>query len=204
MFQVLSGFLHKHVYTARAAASVLAADGAVCSPATDFLLSINIRELLARDAGFDPSWYFFSGCYAPCFKFPEHAVKTGTVGDVAALIRSFLKRGFSSDPDRVLDAIRWVAAQQDKSMIRSRFEQSGFMASAWNQFDLYYGAAVDGLRPVLVATPFTEISLIDNLAYYLPLTADLSDRGLLVYMALNCDVWRALEQNPEFCHHIGA
>jgi hypothetical protein len=67
------------------------------------------------------------------------------------------------------NTLRWIAAQPDERKITHRLDWGGgsFAASAWNKFDMYEGIAFD-TRPVLVAPPFTPISLVDGLGCVLP------------------------------------
>jgi hypothetical protein len=72
------------------------------------------------------------------------------------------------------------------------------MLSQWNKIDMYRSATFDeGVRPSLIAPPFTPISLLDGLGYFLPsprqgLGGD-SKGDIDVYLALSDDVWAGLD-----------
>jgi len=74
------------------------------------------------------------------------------------------------------------------------------MISQWNKFDMYESTVFD-VEPILVSPPFTPISLMDGLVYYLP-TEDRStgaDRGAIdVVLALSEPIWGILDQDSEF------
>jgi hypothetical protein len=58
--------------------------------------------------------------------------------------------------------------------------------------------AFGGVRPTLVSTPFTEISLVDGLTYFLPdrRQGTAEDRGELeVCLSLSDPLWGILEED---------
>lgn len=214
-FQVLSALLYTRVYSAKVSAlRSAAADGerrpppspSPCAmPSTTFLTSVNIRKLLAKHDEthhMREDRYFGNGVYAPLTHIPLEVAASGRVEDVAACVHSFLKEGFPSDDAAVMNMVRWVALQPDKAAIRTTFVLGGFMVSAWNHFNLYDGAILGECRPVLVTTPFTPISLVDVLVYYLPLNPKKGERGLVVYMAAGKETWAHLERFPDIAQHL--
>ena len=74
------------------------------------------------------------------------------------------------------------------------------MISQWNKLDMYVGTVFD-VRPVLVSTPFTPISLLDGLVYFLPTEEQGTgaDTGAIdVNMSLSEPIWDIIDQNDEF------
>jgi hypothetical protein len=78
------------------------------------------------------------------------------------------------------------------------------MISQWNKMDMYAGATFEA-PPVLASTPFTEISLIDGLGYFLPTEAQGmgGDAGEIeVCMALTGPVWDVLDRDEGFTQYL--
>lgn len=78
------------------------------------------------------------------------------------------------------------------------------MVSQWNKFDMYAGTVFE-VGPVLVSPPFTPVTLIDGLAYFLPTeeqgtaAAAAGDTGAIdVSLALNQPLWGIIDQDEEF------
>ena len=95
-------------------------------------------------------------------------------------------------------SLRWMALQPDKRRIRHGFVYSdaSCMLSQWNKFDMYLGSSFEQ-PPVLVAPPFTNISLMDGLGYFLPpdLQFQAVDPAAIdVALALSQPVWAFFDQ----------
>ena len=74
------------------------------------------------------------------------------------------------------------------------------MISQWNKFDMYAGNVFE-VPPVLVSTPFTPISLLDGLAYFLPTEEQGTggDTGAIdVNVSLSEPLWNIIDQDEEF------
>jgi hypothetical protein len=86
--------------------------------------------------------------------------------------------------------VKWIATV-DRSKIRNSYRggTGGVMVSQWNKMDMYGGGGFER-RPILVAPPFTPISLHDGLGYTIPTE---SGDGIDVYLALREEVWGNLD-----------
>ena len=86
--------------------------------------------------------------------------------------------------------VKWISTVP-RSKIRHSYRggTGGVMVSQWNKMDMYDGGVFES-RPVLVAPPFTPISLHDGLGYTIPTE---SGDGIDVYLALREEVWGELD-----------
>ena len=86
--------------------------------------------------------------------------------------------------------VKWISTV-NRSSIRHGYKggTGGVMVSQWNKMDMYDGGVFE-TRPVLVAPPFTPISLHDGLGYTIPTE---SGDGIDVYLALREEVWGELD-----------
>lgn len=85
------------------------------------------------------------------------------------------------------------------------------MMSQWNKFGMYRGTELD-VPPALVAQPFTPISLIDGLIYFMATEDQLrqsevstgSTTGSIdVSLALSKPIWDILDQDVRFRRYRG-
>ena len=94
-----------------------------------------------------------------------------------------------------------IACQRSKAAIWQgfRFGSGCFMASQWNKTDAFPGTVLDA-RAVLISSPFTPISLVDGLVYYLPTEEQGTDAegAIDVNLALSEPLWEVLDADPEF------
>ncbi|KAF9633308.1 hypothetical protein BFW01_g4202 [Lasiodiplodia theobromae] len=162
-------------------------------PSRDYLTSVNYRSRLNL-----PPRYPFNAVYAP-YTTLSHDTLIGLDPDASlrAAARAVHALTRSVGPDEAAATARWMAAQPDKRCIQWGFNggYGSTMISAWNKFDVYVGTDFeDGRPPVLVAPPFTPISLADGLGYYLP-TEEQQDGGIDFYLALSEPVWGVLEED---------
>jgi hypothetical protein len=127
-----------------------------------FLASVDLRSRGQLDIS---PRYFPNAVLCPVFSLPASELLDGPLSAVAAAVHGGVQ---PVDPAKVEQNIRWLAAQSDKERVRLRYryEQGGVMVSQWNKFEMYRGAELD-VPPGLVAQPFTPISLIDGLIYFL-------------------------------------
>ena len=78
------------------------------------------------------------------------------------------------------------------------------MTSQWSRFNMY--PAFNGIRPILASTPFTEISLVDGLGYFLPnkKQGTEEDRGdIELCLALSDPLWAILAQEADWAALVG-
>ena len=160
------------------------------SPA-DLLVSVGLRSKTPHL----PANYCSNAVMTPNDTYDSDDLFDADLRDVALfthrVIRDIVKE------DEIDDTIRWLHAHEDKSRINSgfRFGNGAFAAAQWSGFDAYTLATFDGIKPGLVAPPFTPISLVDGLVYTLPPVprSDGTEDGLLVCLALSEPLWRAID-----------
>jgi hypothetical protein len=144
---------------------------------------------------------------------PSDILTNGSVGQLARTLHGLIQ---ARDAEQARHTLQWIAAQPDKSRIKLdfRYGNGSFMVSQWNKFDMYGGVDFDldaqgnSIRPALVWPPFTPISLVDGLAYFLateeqrrqdpertnvPATAAID-----VNLSLIEPLWAILESDPSF------
>jgi hypothetical protein len=175
---------------------------------TDFLTPINWRSRLHL-----PPHYFPNAVLCRITTLPSDILTNGSVGQLARTLHGLIQ---ARDAEQARHTLQWIAAQPDKSRIKLdfRYGNGSFMVSQWNKFDMYGGVDFDldaqgnSIRPALVWPPFTPISLVDGLAYFLateeqrrqdpertnvPATAAID-----VNLSLIEPLWAILESDPSF------
>ena len=193
-FDALSAYLCRRITLAKLASGIVPPD----LMSRDFLTSVNYR---GTDRLNTPSRYLYNCILTPTTTLPS--VHETTLAETSQLIHDLVRRVSADEAQR---SVRWIAAQPDTRAIRWRFDPrpGSFMVSAWNKFDVYAGTAFEldeegkGIAPLLVAPPFTPISLVDGLVYYLPTekqATDTASRDLDVYIALSEPVWTVLDKD---------
>ncbi|GJN90891.1 hypothetical protein Rhopal_003905-T1 [Rhodotorula paludigena] len=184
-FEALSAFLYRRIYHARQA---------LAEPqphATHFLTPVNLRPSNRLDL---PPRYFPNALTTSTSSPSPDFLASASLPEVAAQVHSLVR---SLDPIELERSARWVAAQPDKRVVRGTFpyDQPGFLVSQWSAWDQYDGVSfsddVDA-RPLLASTPFTAISEMNGLAYYLRPRDGL---GLDINIALCEDVWEVLDRD---------
>lgn len=159
-------------------------------PSQDYLTSVNYRTRLNL-----PPRYPFNAVYAP-YTTLSHDTLVGTDPDASlrAAARTVHALTRSVGPEEAAATARWMAAQPDKRRIQWGFNggYGSTMISAWNKFDVYVGTDFER-PPVLVAPPFTPISLADGLGYYLP--TEEQNGEIDFHLALSEPVWGVLEED---------
>ncbi|KAJ6508029.1 transferase family-domain-containing protein [Mycena vitilis] len=158
---------------------------------TDILNPIDLRSRLKLPARYSPNALFAPSTVIP----PE--ILTGPLWQVAKAVHDFTRSDALTSKVELDHTLKWIAAQLDMRKILSSFQYGtgSFMASQWNKFDMYSGAVFD-VGPILVSPPFTQSSLVDGLAYFLP-TEELAtggDAGAIdVSLALSEPVWAFMD-----------
>lgn len=175
-FDALTAHLYDRALAARTRAGL--------PPFTSILTSVNVRPESRLGL---PARYFHNALLAPHLAVAP--------GKTAETVHALARCGERGNVERIA---RWIAAQPDRARIRFSFP-GGFMCSHWGRFDMYDGTAFDkGQPPALVAPPFTAISNVDALAYYLPIPPGTEGGGLDVYFPLLDPLWELLEQDEEW------
>lgn len=170
-----------------------------------FLTSVNMRRKLDL-----PLRYFPNCVLCPVFSLPAAQLLDAPLSSVAASVHYGVR---SVVPTEAQQTVRWIAASPDKQRVRLRFhyEEGGFLVSQWSKFRMYRGAEFD-VPPALVSTPFTPISLVDGLAYFVATEDQLSQSetaggvttgSIDVTLALSEPLWAFLDEDERFRRHRG-
>ena len=197
-FEALCAHLYQRLYQARRRLAIkrgLSID----TLSTDILTPVNWRGSNRLQL---PSRYFPNAVLTTTMSLPAETLHSGTLSEVAGHFHNRLR---ILTPLDVKSTLLWINTQHDKSKIIPRFQLSngGFMISQWSKFDMYRKLAFDGIDPVLVAPPFTPISLIDGLGYLLATEDQLvcdnvSDCAIDLNIALDEFVWEELDNDSSF------
>ncbi|OWZ16067.1 hypothetical protein PHMEG_00010193 [Phytophthora megakarya] len=167
-----------------------------------FLASLDLRGRGQVDIS---PRYFPNLVLCPVFSLPAEDLLTAPISRIAVAVREGVQ---PLDPVEVQQNIQWLAAQTDKERVRLRYryEEGGIMVSQWNKFGMYQGTALD-VPPTLVVQPFTPISLIDGLIYFMATEDQLKQSehstgvttgSIDVSLALSEPVWNILDDTPQF------
>ncbi|GMF30017.1 unnamed protein product [Phytophthora lilii] len=209
-FCALTAHIWQSIYRARVklctAQGMTASKAALCVP-RQFLASLDMRS---RNQLGVSTRYFPNCVLCPVFSLPASELLNGPLSNIAESVRNGVQ---PLEPTEVQQNIRWLAAQPDKQRVRLRYryEEGGIMVSQWNKFGMYRGTELD-VSPALVAQPFTSISLIDGLIYYLAtedqlshpeISTETSKGGIDASLALSEPVWEILRHDTGFRRHRG-
>jgi len=118
---------------------------------------------------------------------PEILTDNTKLPEVASKVHKMVRPLGDGDAEAT---VKWISTV-DRSKIRHGYKggTGGVMVSQWNKMDMYDGGVFE-TRPVLVAPPFTPISLHDGLGYTIQTE---SGNGIDVYLALREEVWGQLD-----------
>ncbi|KAI9988702.1 hypothetical protein PInf_022160 [Phytophthora infestans] len=189
-FCALAAHLWQSIYRARTRqcrAQCLSSHEAALQVPRQSLASLDLRS--RSQLNISPR-YFPNCVLCPVFSLSAAELLDAPLSTIAAAVHKGVQR---LDPAEVQRNLRWLAAQPDKDRVRLRY-QGGVMVSQWNKFEMYRGSELD-VPPALVAQPFTPISLIDGLIYFMATEDQLNQSNTTisdsidVSMALNESVW---------------
>lgn len=199
-YEALAAHLWQSVYRARMRLHSSALAPNSTSPEelhTDFLTPFNWRP---KDRLNLPEKYFGNALSTPCIAPPHNTLAHATLSEVTSLLHDLLREQKREEQDLTL---RWIMSQPDLTQIQGtfRYGNGGIMISEWSKFNMYDIAfdndeANKPISPILVTTPFTPISLMDGLGYFLP-TKEAS-RSIDVNLALIDPLWSILDSDPDF------
>jgi len=199
-FEALAAHLAQRIYQARLRSHVQ--EDLPKPPSSDFLTPLNWRGSSRLDL---PARYFPNALICAVTTLSPDPLEHGSLADIASALHTLI-RGFTiSHAEQV---VRWIAAQPEPARIEQRFDYraGSFMLSQWSGIEMYAGMGFDAdesgqvQSPVLVAPPFTHISLMDGLGYVLPTPPRGAGeggvsgvpRGVDVALALARSVWDCL------------
>jgi hypothetical protein len=219
-FDALSALFYQRVHVARVQyAQSSGAD--VSQLSTDYLTSVNWRDASRLDL---PQHYFPNAVICHYFTLPPDTLAMAPLSQIAQAVHDSVRM---LSRQQAIDTLKWVVAQPDIRPITRdfRYANGGFMTSQWYKFDLYVNTDFDvdatsntPIAPILVAPPFTPISLVDGLIYFVAteeqLTANTNtnsnststststtnnnDMAIDVYLALSEPLWPLLENDAVF------
>jgi hypothetical protein len=172
-----------------------------------FLSSVNMRGPIKLGL---PHRYFPNCVLCPVFSLSTAQLLDDPLGSIAAAVHDGIR---SIGPLEARQTLRWIAAQPDKQRVRMtyRYEEGGFLVSQWSKFGMYRGTKLD-VAPVLVFAPFTPISLVDGLTYFLATEDQLSQSeaasgattgSIDVTLSLSEPLWAILDQDARVRRHRG-
>eukprot|EP00644_Phytophthora_capsici_P014731 jgi/Phyca11/124293/e_gw1.53.95.1 len=197
-FGALAAHLWQSIYRARLQGGALP---------RQFLASVDLRSR----GQLNVSPRYFPNCVlCPVFSLPDEKLRDAPLSEIAAAIHDNVK---PLDPADVERNLRWLAAQPDKQRVRLRyqFEEAGVQVSQWSKFGMYRGTEMD-VSPTLVAQPFTPISLLDGLMYFMATedqliqsetSAGVTLGSIDVSLALREQTWKILDQDVRFRQYRG-
>ncbi|KAF9639182.1 hypothetical protein BFW01_g10079 [Lasiodiplodia theobromae] len=183
-FDALSAHIFQRVYQARL--RLRRSQGLPSSDDTSdiprgFLTSVNLRNSNRLDL---PPRYFPNAVVTTFTTLPHDVIAKGPLWKVAKIIHDLTRSVVPQDVDQDL---RWVAAQPDKRRIKPAIVNGlgSFIVTQWCKFGMYAGADFDvdahgsPIHPALVSPPFTQISLLDGLAFFLATEEQCSQQAAL-------------------------
>ncbi|KAM0754185.1 hypothetical protein T439DRAFT_323067 [Meredithblackwellia eburnea MCA 4105] len=193
-FEALSAYLYQEISRARLAWRDQ--DPAIRSLSPpDFLSPINMRSLL----GLGPKYVGNVLLHSVVSNFTHASLLDNPLWQVAKALHDAIRIDGLQQKDQVVNTAKWIISQPDLGRIRNHFRygNGAIMISQWSKMDMHQSLvfdapAVGGKPPILVSTPFTNISLIDGLIYFLPPGDNSGD--IEVCMALSSPVWPVLEE----------
>jgi len=205
-FEALSAHLFQCLYRARLRLmrDTRSEQGKVLSdimpePLSNFLTPVNMRP--ADRLGLPPR-YFHNAVETHFFTLPPSILMNSPLSQIAKAIHDCLQETHPLETDKTLC---WIAAQPDVGRIKHRFVYGAgsVMISQWCKMDIYSATAFEEV-PILVAPPFTPISLVDGLAYFVDTeeqvwhSSSKTTGPIDVYLALIEPLWAVLDHDPTF------
>jgi hypothetical protein len=183
-FDALTAHLHRRIYQARHRTYTSNPSLGTLGEA-DLLCPIDLRAHLKLEKD---GLYPYNAVLTTSSTFPPESLLDNTkLPEVASKVHKMVRPLGKGDAEAT---VKWIATV-NRSKIRHGYKggTGGVMVSQWNKMDMYGGGVFES-RPVLVAPPFTPISLHDGLGYTIPTE---SGDGIDVYLALREEVWGELD-----------
>ncbi|KDQ12476.1 hypothetical protein BOTBODRAFT_34444 [Botryobasidium botryosum FD-172 SS1] len=195
-FDALSAHLYQSVYRARLQLRVEDPKQGEMSP-PNFLTPVNVRNRFGL-----PPRYFPNALICTYTGVPPDVLASGPLWQVAKVLHDLTRTSSTTSKEEMNQTLKWIAMQPDKQKIRQGFlyGNGSLMISQWNKVDMYAGTRFE-VPPTLVSTPFTPISLVDGLAYFLPTEEQgtAGDTGAIdVNLSLSEPLWGIIDQDEEF------
>jgi hypothetical protein len=163
----------------------------------EMLSSINVRP--ANRLGL-PARYFPNAIYHPCGKLDHDTLFAAPFPRLTGIVHDIYR---CPTPDKMEEYAAWIAQQEAAGRARSvhqtfNYGPGCFVVTQWTGFRMYEGTGFDGVDPILVAQPFTPISLLDGLAM---MYATEEKDSIDVNLCLSEPVWAVLDADSDFRRH---
>jgi len=187
-FDALTAHLHQRIYQARSRTYNRNPSSGILGEA-DLLCPIDLRTQLNLEKD---GLYPYNAVLTTSSTYPSELLLDNSklsISKIALMVHKMVRPLGVGDAEKT---VKWIASV-DRTKIRHGYRggTGGVMVSQWNKMDMYNGGVFDhGQRPILVAPPFTPISLHDGLGYTIPTE---SGEGIDVYLALREEVWEELD-----------
>jgi hypothetical protein len=215
-FEALAAYLYRRIYQARVELQESQAFPPASGwpkPPTGFWATMDVRGPNRLNL---PERYFPNAVYCLDTNVPYDILLQGPLWQTAKAIHDLIH---SVDMNYVNQEMRWIAAQPDKTRIKSyEFIDGSFAISQWSNLNMYKDVDFDAyedrtpITPAMVSPPFTETNLIDGLALVLsteeqlhrPLESGSSSSSseepcaLEVNLTLIQPLWRILNHDSQF------
>lgn len=194
-FDAIAAHIHQRVYAARCAyakASGLPLDEEL----TWIAPAVNYRSPARLNL---PDRYFSNASFNPCTAIPPDTLADGRLSQIALIVHDLVR---SVDADQLIKTVRWVAAQDDRTVIAPAFshDKPMLLPTQWCKFGMYAGTEFD-VPAELVATPFSIVSLYDGLVVLQATEEQLAtppQDSIDMNLALAAPVWDILNADPLF------
>ncbi|KAJ5375690.1 Transferase [Penicillium concentricum] len=216
-FEVVSAYLYQRIYQARI--RILRDEG--ITPDVDSLQSLRgfWTTMDMRDSNRLklPARYFPNAVHCPSTSTSHELLEGGALWQVTQVVHDAIH---SVDMDGVKRQFEWIAAQPNKSHVKSKnvVPNGSFLATQWTRGRTYVGVdfevAANGRRiaPDLVSPAFSESHRVDGYAIIMSTEEQLPRRQINgrsltgpnlpcavdVNLSLDSSVWDVLNSDPDF------
>jgi hypothetical protein len=191
-FDALTAYLMQKIHHARV--SLYERDDRASSLGrAELLTPVNLRRTLGLGAN------SFPNATTNAIKvFNSELSNGGSLPAIALAVHKMTRKPSLQSKAEIDEALDWIASRPEKNRIKQDFlfRSGSFMLTQWNKIEMYTRCQFEeGTRPVLIAPPFTAISTMDGLGYYLPCSNVDEEGGVDVYLALDERVWHILDSS---------
>ncbi|KAI3324315.1 transferase family-domain-containing protein [Xylariaceae sp. AK1471] len=148
---------------------------------------------------------YFPNCVHNTYINALHpSIATSPLWEVAQAVHHLIR---AVDPERMRKTNQWIAAQPDKGNVRLGFHfgPGSFHLTQWSKFNMYKGNHLDvdkngePILPALVAPPFVQGSLVENIAFLLATEEQAMDQPAVdVNLSAIKPVWDILDADESF------
>ncbi|KAF7796067.1 hypothetical protein EIP86_007238 [Pleurotus ostreatoroseus] len=205
-FDALTAHIYQRLYLARLQLQRIHPELSPPEVSRGILISVNCRPATLLDL---PPRYPANALLTPFTSLSHELLADGPLWAIARNVHDLVR----IDADEAKRTACWLGAQPDKNRVEFEFgwPRGSFLVSQWNKFDMYEGALFDvdargeAIRPTLASPPFTSISTVDGLVYYVATeeqsssaTSTINNASIDVYLTLSEPLWPILDQDKDF------